>query len=217
MNQLIFKFPFSTNYFEEDYYVSSNNFEAYKLIETWPKWPSKFINIYGPTGCGKTHLANIFNKKLNSHLICASKVSDNFLPLIKLKECLIIDDYKSNINEKLFYSILNEINQSNKYIIVNSSKDLKTIDVSLTDLQSRLKSFVNILIDLPTDDLIRVVLVKNFSDKQIKFNNKLLEFVLKNINRSYEDIARFIDKIDELSLSAGKSININLIKKALNE
>ena len=217
MNQLIFKFPFSTNYFEEDYYVSSNNFEAYKLIETWPKWPSKFINIYGPSGCGKTHLANIFNKKLNSHLISASKVSDNFLPLIKLKECLIIDDYKNNINEKLFYSILNEINQSNKYVIVNSGKDIKTTDVSLTDLQSRLKSFVNIPIDLPTDDLIRVVLVKNFSDKQIKFDNKLLEFVLKNINRSYEDIARFIDKIDELSLSAGKSININLIKKALNE
>ena len=125
MNQLIFKFPFSTNYFEEDYYVSSNNFEAYKLIETWPKWPSKFINIYGPSGCGKTHLANIFNKKLNSHLISASKVSDNFLPLIKLKECLIIDDYKNNINEKLFYSILNEINQSNKYVIVNSGKDIK--------------------------------------------------------------------------------------------
>ena len=217
MNQLIFKFPFSTNYFEEDYYVSSNNFEAYKLIETWPKWPSKFINIYGPSGCGKTHLANIFKKKLNSHLISASKVSDNFLPLIKLKECLIIDDYKNNINEKLFYSILNEINQSNKYVIVNSGKDIKTTEVSLADLQSRLKSFVNIPIDLPTDDLIRVVLVKNFSDKQIKFDNKLLEFVLKNINRSYEDIARFIDKIDELSLSAGKSININLIKKALNE
>ena len=217
MNQLIFKFPFSTNYFEEDYYVSSNNFEAYKLIETWPKWPSKFINIYGPSGCGKTHLANIFNKKLNSHLISASNVSDNFLPLIKLKECLIIDDYKNNINEKLFYSILNEINQSNKYVIVNSGKDIKTTEVSLADLQSRLKSFVNIPIDLPTDDLIRVVLVKNFSDKQIKFDNKLLEFVLKNINRSYEDIAKFIDKIDELSLSAGKSININLIKKALNE
>ena len=139
------------------------------------------------------------------------------MPLIKLKECLIIDDYKNNINEKLFYSILNEINQSNKYVIVNSGKDIKTIDVSLADLKSRLKSFVNIPIDLPTDDLIRVVLVKNFSDKQIKFDNKLLEFVLKNINRSYEDIARFIDKIDELSLSAGKSININLIKKALNE
>ena len=192
MNQLIFKFPFSTNYFEEDYYVSSNNFEAYKLIETWPKWPSKFINIYGPSGCGKTHLANIFNKKLNSHLISASKVSDNFLPLIKLKECLIIDDYKNNINEKLFYSILNEINQSNKYVIVNSGKDIKTTDVSIADLQSRLKSFVNIPIkDLPNlfkinlsvtiDNLIKILSQKRifFFDGRFFFNTILLNKLAK--------------------------------------
>ena len=63
MDQLTFKFPFKTNYFKEDFYVSANNFEAYKLIETWPKWPSKFVNIFGPSGCGKTHLANIIKKK----------------------------------------------------------------------------------------------------------------------------------------------------------
>ena len=54
MKQLTFKFPFKTNYFEEDFYVSSNNFEAYKLLESWPKWSSKFINIFGPSGCGKS-------------------------------------------------------------------------------------------------------------------------------------------------------------------
>ena len=47
MSQLTFKFPFKTNYFEEDFYVSTNNFEAYKLIESWPKWSSRFINIFG--------------------------------------------------------------------------------------------------------------------------------------------------------------------------
>ena len=55
MNQLVFKFPFKTKYFEQDYYVSSNNFSAYKLIENWPNWPDKWLNIFGPKGCGKTH------------------------------------------------------------------------------------------------------------------------------------------------------------------
>ena len=62
MSQLIFKFPFSVKYFSQDFFVSSNNFKAYKLIESWPKWPDKFLNIYGPSGCGKTHLSNIFLK-----------------------------------------------------------------------------------------------------------------------------------------------------------
>ena len=87
----------------------------------------------------------------------------------------------------------------------------------LNDLKSRFDTFIDIGIDLPTDDLIRVILTKNFSDKQVKIEPKLLEYILKNIHRSYEDIFDLIDKVDSLSLSTGKSININLIKKVLNK
>jgi len=217
MNQLTFKFPFKTNYFEEDFYVSTNNFSAYKLIESWPKWPSRFVNIFGPSGCGKTHLANIFKKKINSYLVKASELNDLSLSLIKSKDCLIIDDYKSNIQEKLFYSILNQSHQSNQYVIINSLQSIKVSIVELKDLKSRFDSFIDVGINLPTDDLIRVVLTKTFSDKQVKIDSRLLEYILKNINRSYQDIFDLIDKVDSLSLSTGKSINIDLIKKALNK
>ena len=217
MSQLTFQFPFKTNYFEEDFYVSTNNFNAYRLIESWPKWSSRYINIFGPSGCGKTHLANILKKKINSFFIKASELNNNSLSLIKLNECLIIDDYKNNIEEKLFYSILNQSEQSNQYVIVNSLKSLKLSTIELNDLKSRFDNFIDIGIDLPTDDLIRVILIKNFSDKQIKLDSKLLEYILKNINRTYEDIFDLIDKVDSLSLSTGKSININLIKKVLNK
>jgi chromosomal replication initiation ATPase DnaA len=217
MSQLIFNFPFTTNYFEEDFFVSSSNFEAYKLIETWPKWPSRNINIYGPSGCGKSHLANILKKKINSFFINASDISNNSLALIKLKECLIIDNYENNIEENLLYTIINQTYQSNQYVIINSDQPISSLEIKLKDLKSRLNSFSKITIDLPTDDLIRVVLTKNFSDKQIQIDNKLIDFILKHINRSYEDIFNFIKKIDELSLSTGKSININLIKKVLKQ
>jgi chromosomal replication initiation ATPase DnaA len=217
MSQLIFNFPFTTNYFEEDFFVSSSNFEAYKLIETWPKWPSRNINIYGPTGCGKSHLASILKKKINSFFINASDISNNSLALIKLKECLIIDNYENNIEENLLYTIINQSHQSNQYVIINSDQPISSLEIKLEDLKSRLNSFSKITIDLPTDDLIKVVLTKNFSDKQIQIDNKLIDFILKHINRSYEDIFNFIKKIDELSLSTGKSININLIKKVLKQ
>jgi len=217
MSQLIFNFPFTTNYFEEDFFVSSSNFEAYKLIETWPKWPSRNINIYGPSGCGKSHLANILKKKINSFFINASDISNNSLALIKLKECLIIDNYENNIEENLLYTIINQTHQSNQYVIINSDQPISALEIKLEDLKSRLNSFSKITIDLPTDELIKVVLTKNFSDKQIQIDNKLIDFILKHINRSYEDIFNLIKKIDELSLSTGKSININLIKKVLKQ
>jgi chromosomal replication initiation ATPase DnaA len=217
MSQLIFKFPFKINYFQEDFYVSESNFEAYKLIESWPKWSSRFINIFGPSGCGKTHLAEIFYKKINSFLIKASDLNNNTLSDIKTKECLILDEYKNNVDEKLFYSILNQSYLSNQYIIINSLKPIQSFKVKLNDLSSRFSSFVNTGIDLPTDELIKVIISKNFSDKQVKIESKLLEYIIKNIDRSYEAIFDLIDKLDDFSLSTGKSININLIKKALNK
>ena len=85
----------------------------------------------------------------------------------------------------------------------------------LKDLKSRVESFLSVGIELPTDDLLRVIISKYFSDKQIDLNPKFSEYIIKNIDRSYEKVFKFIKEIDDLSLSSGKSININLIKKVL--
>ena len=215
MSQLIFKFPFKTTYFEKDFFVSTNNFEAYKLIESWPKWPDKKLNIFGPSGCGKTHLINILSKKLKLLSVDAEKFDENLSNVIENYDCVVIDNYLGNIDEKLFYSFIDQIIQMNKSIIINSSMNLKSLRFNLKDLKSRLYSFLEIKIGLPTDDLIRVIILKTFSDKQVRLSNKNLEFIIKNIDRSYDKISKFVKDVDSLSLSTGKSININLIKKVL--
>ena len=216
MSQLIFKFPFKTQYYEQDYYVSSNNFSAYRLIESWPRWPGKWVNIYGPKGCGKTHLSNILKKKINSAKILeASSINNETISEIEKIDCLIIDNYNSNVDENIFYSILNQSKQFDCYIVINSILPVKDIKIDLHDLKSRVTSFVNLAIELPTDDLLRVIISKSFSDKQIEISPKISEYIIKNIERSYEKVFKFIKEIDDLSLSSGKSININLIKKVL--
>ena len=218
MSQLTFKFPCKTKYYEQDYYVSSNNFSAYRLVESWPNWPGKWVNIFGPKGCGKTHLSNIFIKKIKAYYIEAKNFKDyDIIANVEKQECLIIDNFKNNINENEFYSILNFLKQSNKYVIINSLVSIKNENIKLEDLKSRLNSFTDIGIELPTDDLLRVIISKYFSDKQIEITPKISEYIIKNIERSYEKVFEFIKEIDDLSLSSGKSININLIKKVLNK
>ena len=217
MSQLTFKFPFKTTYYKKDFYVSNNNFNAYRLIESWPMWPSKNINIYGPGGSGKTHLANIFQDKMNAILINSSEIDNNALKKIKNYECVILDNFSNNIEENLFFSIINQIIQDNQYFLLNSRLPIKDIEVKLNDLKSRFQSFTELGIDLPTDDLLRVILTKCFSDIQIKVDIKLLEYILKNIERSYEKIFQFVKNIDNESLSTGKSISLNLIKKVLSK
>ena len=215
--QLLLNFPFKKSYLSQDFYVSKNNFNAFKLIESWPKWPSRLVNIFGPTGCGKTHLANILKTKIQSIIKLSKDVSEDILREFKTIECLIIDDYDNNIDEKLLYSIINQANQDNKYLIISSMVSIKKFKTRIEDLKSRFTSFIDIGIDLPTDDLIRVILAKNFSDKQIEVSEKNVEYILKNIERSYEKINTFSNSIDSLSLTKAQPIKLHLIKKVLNQ
>ena len=216
MDQLIFKFPFSKKYYEQDFFVSNNNFSAYKLIEGWPTWPGKWLNIFGASGSGKTHLAKILEKKIqNTKLIQAKNISDETIKELSKLDCLIIDSFENNIEEKLFYSILNQSKQLENYILINSVLSINTTQFKLKDLQSRINSFLYFGIQLPTDDLLKVIISKTFSDKQISIDPKILNFIVNNVERSYEKMFKFLKDVDELSLSTGKSININLIKKVL--
>ena len=218
MDQLVFKFPFKTKYFEQDFYVSSNNFSAYKLIESWPNWSSKWLNIFGAPGSGKTHLTKILEKKIKSVKLFSSKdVDDKAISILENFECIIIDDFKNDIDQKLLYSLLNQSKQLEKYILINSLKPLKNFQFQTNDLKSRINSFLPIGIELPTDDLLKVIIMKSFSDKQVNLEPKLCDYIIKNVERSYEKMIKFLKDVDELSLSSGKSININLIKKVINK
>ena len=102
MDQLIFKFPFSKKYYEQDFFVSSNNFSAYKLVESWPAWPGKWLNIFGASGSGKTHLAKILEKKIDKvKIINAKNINDETVKDMNKIDCLIIDNFENNIEEKV--------------------------------------------------------------------------------------------------------------------
>jgi len=218
MDQLIFKFPFSKKYYKQDFFISSNNFSAYKLIESWPAWPGKWLNIFGASGSGKTHLAKILEKKIDKvKLVEAKNINNNTIYDLDSCNCLIIDNFDNNIDEKLLYSILNQSKQLDNFILINSTDSIQNLRFDLKDLRSRINSFLYIGIELPTDDLLKVIISKSLSDKQISINPKISDFIINNVERSYEKMFKFLKEVDELSLSTGKSININLIKKVLNQ
>ena len=125
MDQLTLKFPFSKKYYEQDYFVSSNNFSAFKLIDSWPNWPGKWLNIFGEKGSGKTHLSKILEKKIKkTKLIEASNIDNKIIEEISGIECLIIDSFENNIDENLFYSILNQSKQIDNYLLINSTSSI---------------------------------------------------------------------------------------------
>ena len=215
LNQLLLDFDIKTNFNDHDYYVSVSNYFAFNLIDKWPKWEKKILNISGEKFSGKTHLANIFKSKASALFLNENQINDEIFKKIKLYESIIIDGFSKTFDEKLIYSILNLVDQDSKYLLINSETPLGEINFKLPDLASRSKNVLHAKIDPPDDDLIFAIILKNFSDRQIKLEKKIIEFIINRIDRSYGKISEFIYKIDELSLKKKKPINLKSIKDIL--
>ena len=216
-DQKILKFNFDQNLKEDDYYVSNSNIYAYELLNKWPKWEKNFLNIIGESFSGKSHLVDIFLKKFKGIKIEAQDLNNEILKKIKVHQNIVLENFNSNIDENLAYTLFNIAEQDNKYLILTSNKPVVDIKFRLDDLNSRCKNFLLSSINKPDDELIFALIIKNLSDKQISLDNKLINYIVKRIDRSYGKIFDFIYKIDEMSLKKKKSIDLKIIKEVLGE
>ena len=217
LNQQILKFDFDQNFKDQDFYVSKSNQHSFILLNKWPKWEKNFINLVGENFSGKTHLTNIFLEKFRGIKISFKNIDNNFLKKIKIFENIVVEDLNADIDEKLLYTLINIIDQDNKYLIITSTKPIVDYDFKLTDLNSRSKNFLISQIEKPGDDLLYALILKNLSDRQILIEKKLIDYIINRIDRSYGKISDFIYKIDEISLKRKKSIDFKIIKEALGD
>ena len=215
LNQLLLDFDYKTNFNEHDFYLSKSNSNAFNLINRWPDWDKKILNISGEKFSGKSHLANIFKLKSKAFLIKGNEINNSIFKSIKLHESIIIDDFEECKEEEILYSIFNLIDQDSKYLLINSLKPINEIKYRLPDLTSRSKNCLYAVIENPDDELLFAIILKNFSDRQIKIEKKIINFIISRIDRSYRKIDEFIYKIDELSLKKKKPINFKTIKEIL--
>ena len=216
-NQNIFNFDKNKNFNYEDYFVSKSNYFAFEILQKWPKWEKNILNIYGENFSGKTHLSKIFLNKNNGLMIYEKDINDEIFKKLKLYENIVLDGFNYETSEKLLYSIFNLIDSENKFLIINSINPINEMDFQLKDLVSRAKNCLFAKIENPDDELMNAIILKNFSDRQIKIDNKLIDYIAKRIDRSYSKISQFIYKIDELSLKKKKPIDFKIIKEILKK
>ena len=217
LNQLILNFNYEQNFKDQDFYVAKSNEFSFKLLNSWPKWEKNFVNLIGQKFSGKTHLVNIFLEKFNGIKIEANELTNDTLKQIKIFENIIIENFNDQIDENLFFTLLNIIDQDNKYLILTSKKPIVEHLFKLNDLNSRSKNFLLSHIEKPSDDLMFALILKNLSDRQISIDKKLIDFIIKRIDRSYGKIFDFIYKIDEVSLKRKKPIDFRIIKEVLGD
>ncbi len=210
MEQSYFNYNLKPGLAIDDFFVSTSNKKAYSFILN-KKIDNKKILLIGPNKSGKTHLGKIWQKSNN-----AISYENNFEIILNYKKNIFIDDFLKNINEEQIFHLINHCSINKLTILLTSNKEVFEHDFLLKDLVSRLKTFNLLRINLPDDDLIINLIIKLLHDKQIIIKNEeIFHYILKRIERSYEEIFLLIEKIDKLSLEKKRELTIPLIKKLL--
>lgn len=210
---------------KDDFMPAACNFEAYRLIDSWPVWTYFAACIYGPEGCGKTHLANIFSEKVSIIEHYPYKI-----PCIKAQEltiemprqllsrhfCLIVEDLTANINQEALFNLYNIYRDEGGCILFTSNEAPARINFSLPDLRSRMNIVPSIEIKEPDDDLLSALLVKLFMDRQITITPDLIKYILANMQRSFAYARKLVDETDRVSLANKRAVSLPIIKEAMN-
>ena len=217
--QLYFEMPNKSALGIEDYMITDSNNFAFDLIVKMVKGEINFGLISGPPYSGKTHLSKILVKNtINYKALYIDRDYQNILDKFESSDILIlenIDKVKYDKSEQDLCHIINLVKESNKKLLMTSRKSISEIDLSLEDLKSRLNSILEAKIKEPDDQLMKLLLIKIFNDKQLKINPNIIDFLVSRLERSYESINLFIEKIDKFSLEKGKKITIPLINDLL--
>jgi len=210
MEQSYFNYNLKPGLAIDDFFVSTSNQKAFNFILN-KKIDNKKILLIGPNKSGKTHLGKIWQKNNN-----AVSYENNFEIILNYKKNIFIDDFLKNINEEKIFHLINHCSINKLTILLTSNKEVFEHNFLLKDLISRLKTFNLLRINLPDDDLIINLIIKLLHDKQIIIKNKeIFYYILKRIERSYEEIFLLIENIDKLSLEKKRELTIPLIKKLL--
>ena len=205
--QKSFSYKFKEDHNELNFFVNKTNFYAFNsLINNETKL--SFLN--GPKKSGKSFLAKIWLRRN-----CAIQYNNNYEFHIEQKNNILIDDLLHYDEEKIFH-IVNNCILNNSKILITSEKKINEINFNYDDLSSRLKTFSNLQINQPNDEMLLTILTKLLIDKQFIINSaEIFEYILRRVDRSYQGINDIVNKLDVLSLEKKRQLTIPLIKEIL--
>ncbi len=216
--QLAFDIPLRSALGEEDFLVSSCNEAAVSLIDRWPDWPHSAVAVAGPPGSGKTHLVNVWRSRSGAHVVAGAAVDDDAIAQLANAGALAVEDIDRGIaDERALFHLLNVAAEQKLSVLLTSRVAPGEIEITLPDLRSRLRAAPVVNISPPDEPLLKALLVKLFSDRQLAIEPHVLSYLALRIERSTEAAARAVAEVDKMALATRRKVTRTLVSEVLGK
>lgn len=219
--QLTLPWPLPSAMGREDFLEAPSNAVALAALSR-PALPGGILVLSGPEGAGKTHLAAIWTAEQNAAWIPAQALADALPQLIgdQAPGAITLDDADTALaadpraSEALFH-LINHL-RGRGQLLLTARTPTRDWPLALPDLQSRLNAAAHVALDHPDEALLAAVLVKQFADRQVHVDPRVIDYAVARMERSLSAARALVQVLDARALSQGRPITRSLAAQVLD-
>ncbi|MEA2879526.1 MAG: hypothetical protein QOF14_4722 [Hyphomicrobiales bacterium] len=215
--QLALALPHAENFAREDFLAGVSNAAALKTIEQWPDWPHRVLALVGPEGAGKSHLAEIWADIAGARRVSARALGETGLMGALATGALVVEDAGAGLDERALFHLINLVRQEEAYLLITARVAPAVWSIGLPDLASRLREIPTVALEAPDDILLRAILMKLFSDRQLAVDESLIGYLVTRIERSFAAARAAVEVLDREALRQKRPVTRALAAELLSQ
>ncbi len=206
-DQLILDLPHRAALGVHDFLISPCNRAAAEIVDLWPGWPQASVAVVAPAHAGKTHLSNVWRLKSGAARLEAPTLGEADVPAAAAHGAVLVEDLHAGIaDERALFHLLNLVREHKLTMLLTSRTPPGEIEASLPDLRSRLRALPLVTIEPPDEALLKAVLVKHFTDRQLIVEPGVIAYIALRMERSMEAAATIVAEIDRAAMAAHRKV-----------
>ena len=202
----------------EDFLVSPSNEAALLIVERWPQWPHHAVVLEGAAKTGKTHLGQVWRLASGAEQVAALTLAEQDIAKLTQAKSLLIENLEDGIgDERVLFHLFNTAREQKCSLLLTTRKPPAEMDIALPDLASRLRAVPVVMIAAPDETLLKAVLIKHFSDRQLAVEPTVIDFLALRMERSMAMASAIVDALDRRALATRRRVTRPLAAEVLAE
>jgi chromosomal replication initiation ATPase DnaA len=213
--QLAFGFATGVSLARADFVAADSNRLALAWLDRADAWPAGRLVLSGPPGSGKTHLAAIFAQEAQAPVLAPEALTHQALPGLLPAHGRVVVEAADQAAEQPLLHLLNLAAETGGRVLLTARRPASSWGVRLADLRSRLAAGGHAGLGIPDETLLRAVLAKAASDRQLRLGQPVLDWLVARLPRDLAAAAGAIAALDAAALAAGRPADLWMARLVL--